>query len=503
MHRGLIKNKAAAQPRSIIASFHRALWLVALTLLLSYTAHAGDRPNVLFILTEDQGQHLSYLNTPGLETPNMDRIASSGVYFTRAYCSYPVCSAAKAALFTGHYGSTTGLVDNTQNFFVPANKLTDAQRKSKVYSRIRIADRFPTLIEILKHKGYHLAVSGKLHLSPNEKFPYDEWFRVASRDRVGKMITAAKAADKPFFFLCNIQAPHRPYRNSDNETIGVDPSEVELPAFLPDTPVIRKDWAEYLDYCEVADQRIGAALKALEDHGVMDNTLIVLMGDHGPAYHRGKMSLYQFGLNVPLAFSGPGVPEGVKTDALFAGVDMMPTLLDLIGIKPAKTTGLSLADAVRGKADAKERKHVFGLIAHQAQLTDKGMQERSVFDGRWKLIFRNSTTKPRTVNSDLKYWLLELPDGRKLGWRNRVYDEIVKRKKEFPDAYRMLAEIDNKSLSGVLENYELYDTLNDPDEFKNLAKDPAHRSELRRLKAALRQWVQRTDGRFLDSKAIR
>lgn len=497
-------DKTDPQPKP--ASDRRSVWhaaIAALLLLLGIPAAGGDRPNVLFVLTEDQGQHLSYLGTPGLETPNMDRIARRGTYFTRAYCSYPVCSAAKAALFTGHYGTTTGLVDNTQNFFVPAGQLTDAQRSSKVYSRIRIADRFPTLIEVLKQDGYHLAVSGKLHLSPNEKFPYDEWFRVAGRDRVGKMIASAKAADKPFFFLCNIQAPHRPYRNSDNEAIGVDPSGVELPAFLPDTPVTRKDWAEYLDYCEVADQRIGAVLKALEDHGVMQNTLIILMGDHGPAYHRGKMSLYQFGLNVPLAFAGPGVPEGVKTDAMFAGVDMMPTLLDMLGIKPPRTTGMSLAGVVRGEAGAKQRKHVFSLIAHQAQQTDNGMQERSVFDGRWKLIFRNSTTKPRTVNSDLKYWLLELNDGRKLGWRNRVYDEIVRRKDEFPDAYRMLSEIDNRSLNGRLESYELYDTLNDPNEFSNLARNPEHRGELRRLKRTLRQWVERTDGRFLDADEIR
>ncbi|MEM1353332.1 MAG: sulfatase [Planctomycetota bacterium] len=470
---------------------------------MTISAQATDRPNVLFILTEDQGQHLSYLGTPGLSTPNMDRIASNGTYFTRAYCSYPVCSASKAALFTGQYGTTTGLVENTQNFFVPADRLTDAQRNSRVYRRIRIADRFPTLIEILHDNGYHLAVSGKLHLSPNEKFPYDEWFRVASTDRVGQMIASAKRADKPFFFLCNIQAPHRPFRNSDSQAIGVDPAAVELPAFLPDTPVVRQDWAEYLDYCEVADQRIGAALQALEDQGVIDNTLIILMGDHGPAYHRGKMSLYEFGLNVPLAFSGPGVPKGVQTDAMFAGVDMMPTLLDLIEIPSPNVAGLSLADLVQGKEDAQQREHVFGLIAHQAQQTDSGMQERSVFDGRWKLIFRDSTTKPRTVNSDLKYWELELPDGRKIGWHNRVYDEIVRRRNEFPDAYRMLAEIDNRSLNGRLETYELYDTLKDPNEFNNLANDPAYRDELRRLKRTLRRWVSRTDRRFLDANEIR
>ena len=493
-------------PDSVSVSSKRRTVHAAVVLflcLLGMPVFAAERPNVLFILTEDQGQHLSYLGTPGLQTPNMDRIASRGIYFNHAYVSYPVCSASKAALFTGHYGSTTGLVENTHNFFVPADKLTEAQRHNKVYQRIRIADRFPTLIEILEDNGYHLAVSGKLHVAPNEKFPYDEWFRSASRDRVNKMIRSAKAVDKPFFFLCNIQAPHRPYRNSDVTEIGVDPAKVKLPAFLPDTPVIRKDWAEYLDYVEVADQRIGVVLNALEDQGVMDNTLIVFMGDHGPPYHRGKMSLYQFGTNVPLAFAGPGIPKGIQTDALFGGVDMTPTLLGMLGIRSPDTEGVSLAGVVRGEPGAKQRDLVFSMLAHQGQQRDDGMQERSVFDGRWKLIFRNSTTKPRTVNSDLKYWVLNLPDGRKIGWRNRVYDEIVRRKDEFPGAFRMLAEIDNKAHQAELPAYELYDTESDPNEFKNLADDPRHQSELRRLKTVLRRWVKRTDNRFLNPDEIR
>ncbi|MFK7790848.1 MAG: sulfatase [Phycisphaeraceae bacterium] len=481
----------------------RLALLGGLLLMLALPSVAADRPNVLFVLTEDQGQHLSYLGTPGLQTPNMDRIAANGTYFTNAYVSYPVCSASKAALFTGHYGSTTGLVDNTNDFFVPAEKLTPAQKNSKVYQRIRIADRFPTLIEVLKEKGYHTAVSGKLHLSPNEKFPYDDWFRAASKDRVSKMIQSAKRADKPFFFLCNIQAPHRPYRNSDTVKIGVDPARVALPAFLPDTPVIRKDWAEYLDYVQVADQRLGVVLKALEEQGVMENTLIVLMGDHGPPYHRGKMSLYQFGTNVPLAFAGPGIPRGLQTQALIGGVDVMPTLLDMLDVQSPDTEGISLAGAVRGELNATKRNHVFSLIAHQGQQRDDGMQERSVFDERWKLIFRNSTTKPRTVNSDLKYWVLNVPDGRKIGWRNRVYDEIVRRKAEFPKEFRMLAEIDNQTHKPVLQAYELYDIEADPNEFNNLAGNPKHKAELSRLKTALREWVKRTDNRFLKPEEIR
>lgn len=471
-------------------------------LVLAPGVTALERMNVLFILTEDQGQHLSYLATPGIQTPNMDRIARGGVYFSNAYVSYPVCSASKAALFTGFDGCYTGLVENTQNYFVPAHQLTKPQQQNALYRRVQIAKHIPTLIEVLDQQGYHLAISGKLHVAPNEKFPYDEWFRSETRQRVMEMIQNSKDADKPFFYLCNVQAPHRPYRNSDRVEIGVDPQEVSLPAFLPDTPVIRQDWAEYLDYCEVADQRIGVVLKALEQSGVMRQTLVVFMGDHGPAYHRGKMSLYQFGLNVPLALMGPGIPEGVRSDALFSGVDMMPTLLALLGLDAPETEGQSLAALVRGEASASQRKYAFAMIAHQGQQRDDGMQERSVFDGRWKLIYRDSGSKPRTVNSDLKCWELILKDGRKIGWRNRVYDEILRRKSEFPKAFQYLKEIDNGTYGTILPKYELYDIDADPDEFTNLAEDPRYQTELRRLKSALREWVARTDGRFLRADEI-
>lgn len=476
---------------------------VAIALGVAGGSFAAERPNVLFILTEDQGQHLSFVGTPGVETPNLDRIAKSGIYFIQAFVSYPASSASKATIYTGHYGHTTGLVDNARDYFAPADQLKDTQTNDATYRQVRIADRYPTLIEILDKEGYHLAISGSLDVAPNDKFPYKEWFRDASKQRVAEMIDNAKKAQKPFFYMCNIQAPQRPFRNSDQQRIGVDPDDVELPGFLPDTSVVREDYAEYLDACEVADQRIGQVLEALDESGQKGNTLVVFMSDHGPAYHRGKMSLYQFGLNVPLAFSGPGVPEGEVTDAMFAGVDMMPTLLEMLNIECPQTAGQPLSNLVLGKPNAVRRQLVFAEIAHPGQHRDAGMQERSVFDGRWKLIFRNKTNSPRTIPQELKYWSLLLPDGQRVNWHNRVYDEIVKRKRQHPQEFRLLAEIDNKEFGTTLPRFELYDTFNDPFELKNLAYDRGHAADLNRLTDELRGWAARTGDRFLPLSEIR
>lgn len=472
--------------------------------LLSSAAHADERMNVLFVLTEDQSTQMSFLETPGLETPHMDSIARRGIYFDQHHTNYPVCSPSKANILTGTYGHTSGLIANTHNFFVPAEQLKPAQRNNPVYQRVSIRGELQTLTEILDEAGYHTAVSGKLHLSPNEKFPYDEWFKENNKVRTAKFLANAEAAGRPFFFFANIQAPHRPFRNSDVEAIGVDPADVSLPAFLPDTPINRQDYAEYLDYVEVADEQLGRVLAAVEEAGEMDNTLVIFTSDHGFAYHRGKLTLYQSGLNVPLAFAGPGVPEGRRTSERVSGVDMMPTLLELLELPvPSQVQGRSFAGVVRGDEGATGSEFVFAEIIHSGQQRDDGMQERSAYDGRFKLIYRENADQPREVNSDLKFWAFPLPNGQKLPWRNRVYREIVSRKAEFPEAFDLLAKFDPQSHGVSLPTFELYDTHADPDEVLNLADDAAHAETLRRMKDAMLGWLDGTGDRFTERSALR
>jgi len=112
------------------------------------------------------------------------------------------------------------------------------------------------------------------------------------------------------------------------------------------------------------------------------------------------------------------------------------------------------------------------------------MQERSVYDGQYHLIYREGLHKPRTVNADLKEWK---------PWRNRSYAETVKEKDKFPLGFELLSQVDPQSLGGKPPKFELYNTKNDPDEINNLADDPAHRGQLDRLRKALAQWMRRTN----------
>lgn len=461
--------------------------LVAILFSSTFVASAAEaRRNVLFILTEDQGPQMGALETAGLLTPRMDELAAAGTLFRRAYVAYPVCSASKAAIYTSLHNHTNGLLNNTANYHKPASRLTDAERNREVYRLNYIHGATQTLVERLKNAGYYQGVTHKLHVAPVERFPYDEFVVHSDGKSAADFFRRAKSTGKPWHLFFNIAVSHRPFPNSDKVKIRVNPAEVKLPAFLPDTPTLRKDWSEYLAAIEEADRYVGEALTALHESGMEENTVVVLMGDHGPCYAHGKMSLYDLGLRVPLVIRAPGLKSGVVSDSPVSELDLMPTLLELLGLKPAvKTHGVSLTSILNGNEDARPRAYAFAEISDRGPLPNDGMQERCVTDGRWSMIYREKTeTNWRQVQADNKFWK---------PWGNRAYDETLRVKDQFPEAFRILAEMDPQNLGAKVPTLELYDMESDPDQMHNLANDAAHSSARDRLYAALLKWVRGTE----------
>ncbi len=447
---------------------------------------AAKRPNILFILTEDQGAHLSFLGTPGLKTPAMDSLAQSGVYFKNFFVGYPVCSPSKACIYTGLPNHESGLLNNTLNFFKPASALTQAERSNKLYQINRVHDGIPTLSERLHEAGYYQGAMGKLHVAPNEKFPYDEFIKSDSKESVAQFIANATKSGKPWHLFDNVEISHRPFPNSDKVKIPVNPADVKLPAYLADTPKIRQDWSEYLAAVEIADQRVADAMAALRASGQESNTIVICMGgDHGPAFPHGKMTLYDLGLRVTLSINWPGHTSSAISEALTSELDLTPTILDLLGLPPLPhTTGVSLRPVLSDPAKAKAHEYIFAEISNKGPLPNNGMQERSVCDGRWHLIYREKLTPPwRQVQADSK---------NPRPWGNRTYDDTVKFKDQFPEPYRILAEMDPETLHGTVHPIEFYDLKADPDEMNDLAHDAKSEPELNRLYAALRRWVKQT-----------
>ncbi|MFK7849792.1 MAG: sulfatase-like hydrolase/transferase [Akkermansiaceae bacterium] len=509
MNRPSISNCIIKRPATLLLTFLPWIFSLALTAAFDLPAKAGNerRPNILFILTEDQGAQMSLLGTPGLSTPNMDRLARSGVYFNQAFVNYPVCSPSKANIYTGTYCHTNGLRGVTTNWHGREDTIPDGIANHPLTKRLRIRENLPTLVELLQESGYTCAITSKLHVQPVSKFPYDHFLKGNPTFEVVRDHFANAGTNRaPVFFFANISPPHRPFRDSDKIDIGIDMDATEPPPFLPDTPACRKDWAEYLAHCEQADRIVGEVMRGLDESGQKENTIILFMGDHGPAYHRGKLALYDFGIRVPLAISGPGIHPGAFTDQMVSGIDLMPTLLELCGLKdktPALQHGRSIAPMLRGETDTTGNDYIFSEIHHGAMSRDdgKGMQERCAYDGRWKLIYRENCTEPRQVNADLKYF--RHPENNSYQG-NRVYDEIVKRRKEFPDAFRYLAQIDNGALmpDKPLPRLELYDLREDPWELNDLSAVPAHKSEARRLFGELRKWAVETNDVYTGLKSL-
>lgn len=452
--------------------------LSSFALLVSSLA-AEQRPNILFVLAEDHGAHFGAMGRTDVQTPRMDALAASGAMFRRAYVAYPVCSASKACLMTGLHSHTNGLLNNTNNFFKHAAKLTEAEKQSPPYLHTRIRTSAPTLIETLVLNGFHTAVSDKLHVSPNERFPYHDFIpKIPAKQALTGIIK--RAAGKPWFFLHNsITSTHRPFVNSDKLPIGIDPASVTLPAHLPDTSVIRRDWAEYLDGVQKADKQLGEVLDALRDSGAESNTVVIYMGDHGPAHPHGKMSPYHFGLHIPLIIRLPGA-KPLVSDALVSELDLLPTLLDLLGVRyESPLHGKSLKPLLESQNDAKGHEFIFAEVSGRSLNQKRGMEERAVLDDTHHLIVRSRLDEPKVINAylrDMKPWI------------NRIYGEIVRRKADFPDAYRMLQTMDPHALEGSPPLIELYDLQSDPGQLNNLANDPAQRPHLERLMSAFEKW---------------
>ncbi|MEN1678992.1 MAG: sulfatase-like hydrolase/transferase [Planctomycetota bacterium] len=460
-----------------------------LAALLPAWASAADRPNILMIVTDDQGAQMGALGTPGVSTPNMDAIAAGGTLFRNAFVPHPTCSASRAAIMTGTLPHTNGTLTNVNEFFGPdPSGESWYSNPNSPYNRNSINPALPTLIEKLDDAGYRTAVTSKLHLATHDRFPFDVWIsgEINGNDvatgrstTLERFLTGNGPQDDPFFAMVNIRSPHRPLNSfQSNSQPDPDPSVVEIPATLPDTPAVRDDWVRYLKAIQRSDDLVGEALTALSNSGRESDTLVVFLGDHGPAYHNGKWTPYDLGLRVPMAIRGPGFQQGAVTDELASSLDLMPTLLEAAGIEsPAVQHGESLIGVLSGTGGV-ERGYVIGEVPHPS-----GHTERSVHDQRHHLIYRTNRDAARLVPAD----------NRDAVWGNCVYQETIDQQNAFPAAYERLQQIDNGTLGGSPPEFELYDLQNDKWETTNLAADPQQAAVLNRMKVALQVDAVRTE----------
>jgi arylsulfatase A-like enzyme len=445
--------------------------VLALSALAAGGAPAGETPNILLVLSDDHSvPHVGCYGNLEVKTPNLDRLASQGMRFDRTYVACPQCVPSRAAIMTGRSPVRIAMTRFTAP--LPADVVT-----------------YP---EVLKAQGYFAGVAGRTYHLDGEAQTPESKAVFESRDlktfpkrldfvkqtgRREDMIAQyrefldAVPKGKPFFLQLCFSDPHRVH---DAPPVH-DPARLRLPAHYPDTPAVRADFARYYDEIARLDGDVGTVLSDLETRGLSGKTIVAFMGDNGASQLRGKGTLYEFGIRVPLLVRWPGVVKAEKSsDALVSGEDLAPTFLEAAGASvPGEMTGRSFLKLLRGEP-FEGRKYVFSERgAHGSSLPtgSNGFDlARCVVSKRYKLIY-NALWQIPYVPVDFNN------------------DAFWKELQEMNAAGKLSPEMSRVYFSPARPMFELYDLQDDPREFENLAGKKDSAEVEHELKAALQEWM--------------
>jgi arylsulfatase A-like enzyme len=292
----------------------------------------AGRDNVLLLHWHDLGRYLGAYGHSDVSSPRLDRLAAEGILFTRAHSTAPLCSPSRGSLFTGRYPQSNGLVGLAHHGW-----------------EYRAGVR--TLPQILSESGWYSALFGMQHeTSYPKRLGFDEYDVSNSYceyvvDKVQEWLRGGAArSGQPFLLTAGFFETHRPYPPERYQP--ADSAAVELPDHLPDIPEVRQDLADFYGSIATADAAVGQLLDTLTEAGLDATTWVVFLTDHGPAFPRAKSTLYDAGTGIAMIVRPPtGRSLAPKIyDDLFSGVDLVPTLLDLLGIHvPADVEGVSHA----------------------------------------------------------------------------------------------------------------------------------------------------------------
>ncbi len=430
----------------------------------------SDRPNIIYLHSHDTGCAIEPMGYP-VHTPNLMRLAEEGVTMRRCFCANPTCSPSRAALLTGRYPHTNGMIGLVNRGF-------------------SIAEPERTISSFLRAEaGYRTALIGVQHIVPADRIPetgFDEVIRNGTVDPTypddAYLPIARSAADwlrkapgeQPFFAAIGFSKPQwyfgSPHDDGYKPSLKLrgapkDPRRTAPLPGLPDTPETRKHASRYYGGIEQLDHAMGMVLDALDETALAENTLVICTTDHGLAIPHHKCNLTDGGLGVFSIWRGPGgFTGGTVTDALVSHVDYFPTICDVAGVeKPDGLQGVSLMPLTMDPC-ANVRDYIFGEVNYHAAYEPM----RCVRDTRYKYIRRyDSRTRRVMPNCDPSPSKAMMVDH---GWRDEPIPEEA-----------------------------LYDTVLDPHERVNLldregnAQRRVHVAPLERLRRRLDVWMDETE----------
>jgi len=441
---------------------------------LSFSSSAGRaddkaKPLNILLFTADD-MHCQSLESFGGKvaglTPNLDRFAAEGMRFERAHVNVAICQPSRGVLATGRYGHNSGIL-------------------GFMHTRRDI----PTIMETLREAGYRTGILGKVdHSTPKADYRWDfvhdfaELGNGRSPQRYygycKEFFAQCRQAGQPFYFMVNSHDPHRPfhvpgrkYGKSEEPSRTYDPSEVEVPGFVPDLPGVREELSCYQNSTRRCDDTFGRVMRALDEAGFRDNTLVVFLSDNGIAIPFAKCNVYLASTRTPWIVRWPGVVKPGTADRrhFISGVDLFPTVLEALGLPvPDGLDGASFLPLLKGGSQ-EGRNMVFTQIDMKAG--GDAVPMRCVQDEHYGYIYN--------AWSDGRHWYRNNNEGMTMKAMNEAAQTdpaIAARVKVF--RYRAPEE--------------LYDLEKDPNCLRNLVDSPQHLEVLQRYRQTLRAWMVRT-----------
>ncbi|WP_417731188.1 sulfatase-like hydrolase/transferase [Rosistilla oblonga] len=422
------------------------LLLCATTACWAAAGSAAERPNILWITSEDHGPEMGCYGDEFATTPNVDALAKKGMRYKLAWSTAPVCAPARTTLITGLYPPSCG--------------------GQHMRSMAQLPESIPLYPALLSKAGYYCTNNNK------------QDYNVRPQGELGWADSSRKAhyknrdPEQPFFAIFNETCSHESkIRTRPHKQIH-DPAKVRVPAYHPDNEDTRRDWAQYYDVVTQADATAGKLLRELDKQGLTDSTIVFYYGDHGSGMARGKRWTYNSGLAVPLVVYFPEkwrhlAPKEYQTggvsDRLVGFVDLAPTLLSLAGVQPPEWMQ---GQAIAGKYETEAPKYMYGF---RDRMDERYDFIRTVTDGRFQYI-RNFN--PHFIYGQFVSYNFQTPST--AAWK-RAYDAG-------------LCNAAQSHFWNLKPAEELYDLQADPDEVNNLADSPDHQQKLGELRDALYQW---------------
>ena len=458
-----------------------------LTLCLSLFAlgqvlAAPARPNILWFIVDDMSAHFSCYGEKLIQTPHVDRLAREGTRFSRAFVTAPVCSPCRSALITGMYQTTIG---------------AHHHRSGRGTEKIHLPTGVQPVPALFQQAGYFTCIGSGLPAgeAPGKKgkggaglgktdynFEWDTKIYDAND-------WAGRKAGQPFFMQVQLaggklrggsdaSAKQTLDRAAKEFGSATDPEKVTLPPYYPRDPVLLRDWAAYLDSVRFTDQHVGKVLARLEQEGLLEQTLVIFMTDHGISHARGKQFLYDEGTHVPLVVRGPGIAKGKVRDDLVEHIDL--------GAISLAAAGLPVPPAMQGRdVFAKNYTPRDTVFAARDRCDETVERLRSVRTDRFLYIRNFHPQRPHLQPNAYK-------DGKAIVQTLR-----------FMEAAGMLdLEMEKLLFSPTRPAEELYEWTTDRWQVKNLASNPAHKATLETLRARLDRWMVETKDRGPEPAAM-